>query len=575
MTAGQIAAALAEIARLGELAGENPFRTRAFAAAARTLDTSDADLTELVARGSLTDLHGVGPGIAEAIAEMVQTGRSAVLEDMRAKTPPGLYDVLRIPGLGTKKVHQLHASLGIDSLDALEAAAREGKLAQISGFGAKTQARILEGVGFVRASRRRRRIDVGTSAAVDLAQALRGLPYVSEVEIAGEVRRCMESVGAIELIVATAHPAGSLVRIASRLDAERVDGEPAVRRELADGLPMIIRAVVPERFGAALVWATGSERHRAVLEKRAAERGLVLDADALVRGGGPLATPDEEAVYAALGLPWIPPAIREGTGEVEAAEAGHLPGLLALDHLRGTFHCHTAYSDGTATVAEMAEGARARGWRYLGLADHSRSAGYAGGLSPAAVRKQQAEIDAWNRAHGGSLRLFKGTESDILPDGSLDYDDALLGSFDYVVGSVHSSFGMGQKEMTDRIVRAVRNPYLSILGHATGRLLLARDAYRVDVHAVIAAAAESGVAVEINADPHRLDLDWRHLRYATDRGVPIAINPDAHSVAGLDNVRWGVGVGQKGWLTPEQTVNAWPLERVEDYLAERKSRRPA
>lgn len=572
MNAAAVAVALAEIARLGEITGDNPFRTRAFAAAARSLEGSDADLAALAREGRLTELPGIGAGIAEAIRELVETGRSAALDELRAAVPAGLYDVLRVPGLGAKKVHALHAELGVDSLDALELAARDGRLAALSGFGAKTQARVLKGITFVRASRGRRRIDTARITAKELVEALRALPYLASAEVAGEVRRRLEVVSAIEVVVAADDPRAALGRLAVRLDARRVDDGSAVERALSDGLPLRVRGTSPDRFGAVLLWATGSEAHRAALAERAAARGLTLGADGLHRDGQIIPTADEAAAYAALGLPWIAPELREGTGEIAAAEHGRLPTLVELADLRGTFHCHTVYSDGKATVAEMAEGARARGWSYLGLADHSRSAGYAGGLSPAAVRKQHREIDAWNQANPG-FHVFKGTESDILPDGTLDYDDALLATFDYVVGSVHSSFGMTERAMTERVIRAVRNPYLTILGHPTGRLLLARDAYAIDVPAVIDAAAEAGVAIEINADPHRLDLDWRHLRRAADAGIPIAINPDAHSVVGLNHVRWGVDIARKGWLEAPQVMNTWTLAEIRRYLAETKSRR--
>ena len=304
-----------------------------------------------------------------------------------------------------------------------------------------------------------------------------------------------------------------------------------------------------------------------------------LAADGLWRGEKRVAVRDEKAVYRALELEYVEPELREGWGEVEAAAAGTLPTLVELGDLRGTFHCHTTYSDGRATVDEMGRAAKERGWSYLGLADHSQSAGYAGGLPPAKVREQHAEIDAWNAANGGRgkkrFRLFKGVESDILTDGSLDYDDDVLASFDYVVGSVHSAFGIGEKAMTARLIRAVSNPRITILGHATGRLLLRRGGYEVDVRAVIDAAAEHGVCVEINADPARLDVDWHNARYAAERGVLIPIDPDAHSTDSLDHVQWGVRVARKGWLSPRNVLNTYELEEVEEFLAQRKQKRKA
>jgi DNA polymerase (family 10) len=288
---------------------------------------------------------------------------------------------------------------------------------------------------------------------------------------------------------------------------------------------------------------------------------------------------EEADVYRVLGMEWVPPELREGWGEVEAAAEGRLPRLVELGDLRGTFHCHTTWSDGRATVAEMGEAARERGWSYLGIADHSQSAGYAGGLPPARVEMQQAEIDGWNRLHGGKgkhrVRLFKGVESDILSDGRLDYPDPVLASFDYVVGSVHSAFGIGAEAMTERLITAIRNPRLTILGHATGRLLLRRDAYEVDVRAVIEAAAEHGVCVEINADPARLDVDWHNARYAAELGVLVPINPDAHSTSSLDHVQWGVRMARKAWLSPDNILNASRLEAVEEFFAQRKQGRQA
>jgi len=577
VNAREVAAVLEEIAMLGELTGENPFRTRAFSAAARTLEGTVADLAALARDGALTSLPGVGPAIADTIAELLATGRSSQHERLREEVPVGLHDLLRIPGLGTRRVRTLHAERGIDSLDRLEAAARAGEVAALPGFGRKTQEKVLEGLAFVRSVAGRRRYPRALELAVRLLDWLRAHPGVAAAEIAGALRRRVEVVDAVDLVAASDEPA-RVVEAFLGLDGvegavERGSEERATLR-LRDGFAVRLRAVPPERFVAAMVWETGSDAHLAELAARAESRGLRLEAGGLTRSGEAVALPAEEALYSALGLEYVPPELREGMGEVAAAAEGRLPRLVEPGDLRGTFHCHTTWSDGKATVAEMAAAARERGWRYLGIADHSRSAGYAGGLTPAAVRKQAREIDAWNAAHGGSgadrFRLFKGTECDILPDGSLDYADEVLATFDYVVGSVHSSFGLEERAMTDRMIRAVENPRLTMLGHPTGRVLLTRDAYAVDVRAVIDAAAEHGVAVEINADPSRLDLDWRHVRYAAARGVLVPVNPDAHSTGGLDNVAYGVNVARKGWLPAAQVPNTWELEAVEEYFAQRK-----
>lgn len=577
MNAREVAAVLEEIAMLAELAGENPFRVRAFSGAARTLEGTTADLEALAGAGELTTLPGVGPAIADTIRELLETGRSSQHEELRAATPVGLHDLLRIPGLGIKRVRTLYAELGIASLEQLENAARAGTIAELPGFGAKTSQKILEGLAFVRSVAGRRRYPQALELAVRFLEWLRAHPAVTAAEVAGALRRRMETVSSVELVAASEDPpevVRAFLALHGAEGAVEEAGEERATARLRDGLLVRLRCVTPERFVAAVAWETGSEAHREQLQERAEERGLRLDDRGLWRDGGPVPLADEHALYAALGLAYLPPELREGLGEVEAAAAGRVPRLVEPADLRGTFHCHTTWSDGKATAAEMAEAARACGWRYLGLADHSRSAGYAGGLTPAAVRKQWREIDAWNAAHGGRgadrFRLFKGTECDILPDGTLDYPDDLLAGFDYVVGSVHSSFAMGERAMTDRVLRALESPHLTMLGHLTGRVLLTRDEYAIDARAVIDAAAERGVAVEINADPHRLDLDWRHVRYAAERGVLIPVNPDAHSTAGLGNVAFGVNVARKGWLTAPQVLNTWTLEAVEEHFAKRE-----
>ena len=569
----EVARLLAEIGTLMELNGRDTFRARAFGTAARLLEGTDADLEALARTDRLTTLRGVGEGIAGIIREYVLTGRSTIHEELETATPVGLLDLLRVPGLGTRKIHTLHESLGVDSLDALERAARAGEVAALPGFGEKTERKILDGIAFARSSRGRRRYPEALETAARLLEWLRGRPEVLASEIAGPVRRRMEVVDRVDLVAASRDPGGTLdafLALNSGGAGER-ESEETAALELADGVRARLRCTTPEGFVAAVVWETGSDAHTAALAARAEEQGLELGPGGLLRGGEPVEVEDEGALYAALGLAYLPPELREGLGEVEAAAAGALPRLVELEDLRGTFHCHTTYSDGKASLEEMAEAARARGWEYLGLGDHSRTASYARGMPIDRVRAQQREVDEYNARVSG-FRLLKGVESDILPDGSLDYPDDVLADFDYVVASVHSSFRMAEDEMTARVIRAVRHPALTILGHPTGRLLLSREGYAIDVRAVIDAAAEAGVAIEINANPHRLDLDWREVRYAASRGVLIAVDPDAHSVKGIEHVVYGVNMARKAGLTPEQILNCWPLERVTEHLAQRKSR---
>jgi DNA polymerase (family X) len=573
VTSREIGAILSEIAVLSELNGENAFRARAFASAARKLEGTDADLALLAREGRLTTLPGIGAGIAETIRELVETGRSGLHEELRSATPIGLFEVMRVPGLGPKKVHTLHRDLGIDSLDALESAAIDGRLASAPGFGARTVGRVLEGIRSVRSRLRLRRYPDARETADRLVESLRSIPGVERAEVAGSVRRRLETVEEISL-VAEASDADRVLGAFGELHGVTLhDGtDGCATGRLPDGLAVRVRCADHEGWAAALLQETGSDVHLAALEVHAASVGLRLDRGGVSREGTPVRAREEDEIYGALGLPPIPPELREGLGEVGLAENGALPRLVTGKGLRGAFHCHTTYSDGKATLPQMAEAAAGRGWRYLGLADHSQSAAYAGGLSASRLAEQRAEVDAWNRAQGDRLRLFHGVESDILADGSLDYEDDVLAALDYVVGSVHSGFGLTEAQMTERVVRAVRNPRLTILGHPTGRLLLRRDGYALDVAAVLDAAAEAGVVVEINANPHRLDLDWRHLRYAAERGVLIAINPDAHSTAALADVEYGINAARKGGLEASRILNTWTEDEVEAYFAGRKSR---
>ncbi len=550
--------ALERIGQLLELRGDNPFKTRAYHNAARALTALDADdLAPLLADGTLDDTPGLGPGTLAVVRDLVSTGRSTLLDQLAAETPEGLTELLRVPGLGTSKIHLLHTTLGVDSLDALEAAARDGRLAGVKGFGAKTAAKVAEGVAFLRASAGQLRFPEAAVEAGRLAAAVRSQLGVITAEVAGELRRRLEVVSEIDVVAA-------------------VDGQEATPRvPPAHGIAARLVCAAPARYAVARWRATGSATHVAQVAERLAGRGYALAADDAVRGADGAIVPvrDEFELYALSGLAFVVPELREGLGEVEAAAAGALPALVEPADLRGVIHCHTTYSDGRASVAEMAEAARARGWEYVGITDHSQSAAYAGGLTPAAVVQQHAEIDRVNEdyaARGVAFRVLRGIECDILGDGELDYDERTLARFEFVVGSVHSRFGLSEREMTERVCRAVANPFLTVLGHPTGRLLLQRDAYAVDLGAVVAAAAEHGAAVELNADPHRLDLDWRLLRGAKARGVVIEIGPDAHSPEGLANVEFGVGAARKGWLGPGDVLNA---RSADDVLAFARAKR--
>jgi DNA polymerase (family X) len=560
---------LDEIASLLALRDAEPFRVRAYRNAARALDRLDGGLAAHLEDGTLAATPGIGPATLGVIRELAATGRSRLYDRLRAETPAGLARLRAVAGLGPKRIRTLHERLGIETTEALREAARAGRVALLPGFGPATERRILEGLEFVDRSVGRRRQPEAYAAAHRLIGALEELS-VRGVFLSGELRRRCETVDGIDLL-AVANDVGRVLDAFASfpgLTTPAREGSDRAAGLLADGAAVRLRCVSPPAAAAALTVGTGSGAHVRALVERAGERGLRLDGDGLWRGARRVDTESEESVYEALGLEWVPPELREGWGEVEAAAAGALPRLVDLDDLRGTFHCHTTYSDGAASVADMAAAARARGWRYLGIADHSVSAGYAGGLSVEDVRRQHTDIDQWNAEHGRGLWLLKGIEADILRDGRLDYDPEVLATFDYVVGSVHSGFRVGREAMTRRMTRAVRDPRLSIVGHPTGRLLLTREPYDVDLDAVIDAAASAGAAMEINGDPHRMELDWRHWPRARERGVRCAIDPDAHSTAGLGAVGFGVAVARKGWLEPGDVINTWELDHVMSYFGE-------
>jgi DNA polymerase (family X) len=558
---------LDEIASLLALQDADRFRVLAYRNAARALDRLETDLAAALADGTLAAAPGVGPATLGVIRELAETGRSRLYDRLRAETPAGLARLRAVAGLGPKRIRTLHEKLGIETPEALRAEAEAGRVAALPGFGPATVRAILRGLDFVDRSVGRRRQPQAYAAAHRLIGALEALP-VQSVHLAGELRRRCETVDGIDLVAVTESAEAVLERFLAfpGLTTPERAGPDRANGILADGAPVRLRCAAPEGAGAALVVETGSPAHLAELAGRARSQGLRLDEDGLWDGDRRVAGDSEETIFEALGLDWIPPELREGRGEVAAAADGRLPRLVDLDDLRGTFHCHTTYSDGTASVAEMGEAARGRGWRYLGIADHSVSAGYAGGLSVDDIRRQHAEIDRWNTEHGHELRLLKGIESDILRDGALDYGEDVLATFDYVVGSVHSGFRSGTDAMTRRLIAAAAHPRLSILGHPTGRLLLTREPYDVDMDAVIDAAADAGTTIEINGDPHRMDMDWRHWPRAKGRGVRCAVNPDAHSVAGLGAVAYGLAMARKGWLEPNDVINTWELDRLLSHL---------
>ena len=554
-----------QIAACLELLAENPFRVRAFENAGRAVAAFPGELADGLRSGALAELRGVGDASLEVVRDLLETGRSTMLDELRERVPPGLVEMLRIPGLGVAKVRQIHEQTGIETLAELDAAAADGRLAALPRFGAKTADKIRKGIALLRLSSEFRLFHHAMDEMRGVQQALTALEGVVRVEMAGSLRRRAELIRDLDVVVAHAGGGAREVLIKQLGETpgviEFAGKDAAVTLRFATGTVVDVFLATPEDFGLAWVRATGAPAHVEQLDARARARGVDLSPAAHF--------PQEENVYAALGLPWIPPELREGMGEIEAAADGRLPRLVELRDLRGFVHCHTNYSDGSVTVAEWAQACREGGYQWMGVTDHSQAAAYSGGLKADDVARQHAEIDLVN----GSLddfRVLKGVEADILADGTIDYGPEVLDRFDFVIGSIHSRFGMTESEMTGRVLRAMDDPHLAILGHPTGRLLLFREPYPLDLERVLARAAERGVAVEVNADPHRLDLDWRAVRRARELGVTVSIGADAHSVAGMSNVAVGLGIARKGWLEPRQVLNT---RDADAFLAHARARR--
>lgn len=563
MDTAAVAAVLEEIATLLELQGENPFRCNAYRAGARALEKHTGDLLPLVEAGELHTIPGIGKTLEEKISTLVRTGHLPFHEELKAKTPPGLLEMLRIPGLGPKKAKALFDQLGIDSLSKLKAACEAGTVAGLTGFGAKTQAKILEGLGFLDRTGRRFLISEAEALGLALVAELKKLKKVQRIELCGSLRRRKETVADLDVLVSSTAPAEVMAAFVAHPEVRQVLGQGETKSSiiLRNGMQADLRVVKEREFPFALHYFTGSKEHNIAMRARAQSYGLKLNEYGLVGQGTSLEAKEEADLFKALDLDYIPPELREDTGEIEAAAAHALPRLITLADLQGIFHCHTSASDGTATLAEMAQAARDQGFRYLGIGDHSQSLKVANGLSLDRLERQWAEIDELNRQFKG-FSLLKGTECDILPDGSLDYSDEVLARFDYVVASVHTHMGQKREQMTARIIQAVSHPRVTMLGHMTGRLLLRRDGYAVDQEAVWKAAAAHGTLIEINAHPARLDLDWLGCKKAKALGVKFVINPDAHATDEVSLTRFGVDVARRGWLEPTDVLNSLPFATI-------------
>ncbi|MEI8089646.1 MAG: DNA polymerase/3'-5' exonuclease PolX [Opitutaceae bacterium] len=604
MTKNEIADVLLEIAVLLELKGENPFKIRAYQSGARALEAiEEVELERLIQQDRLGTVKGFGEALVQKVTELHTTGRLEFFEKLKSAVEPGLVEMLEIPGLGPKKIKALHDKLGIGSIVALSEACGKGLVAELEGFGEKTQEKILAGIKNREAYGRRHLWWDARAVAEPIVLGLRALPAVKRVEAAGSLRRGLDTVGDLDFIVAAEDVAPVVEWFTTMKGVKEVTakGETKASVRFDSGLQADLRIVPEDQFVFALHHFTGSKDHNVQLRQRALARGLSLSEWGLVPAEGEgtakakaedlsLRTrADTEAdLFAALGLEFIPPELREGLGEIEAAEfhpnikskaktetaknSDGLPRLLEVNDLRGAFHNHTTASDGRNTLTEMTEAAEVLGWDYLGIADHSKASVQARGLTEERLLKQIEEISALNRSRRFKTLVFSGTECDILPDGSLDFDAEILAQLDYVVVSVHNAFTQDKATMTARIIRALEMPYVTMLGHLTGRLLLRREGYLVDAEKIIDAAIAQGVAIELNASPWRLDMDWRLWRKASERGLRCVINPDAHDIEGLTHVRAGINAARKGWLTKNDVWNTRSLEEIKAWLHLQSSR---
>lgn len=561
------------IANLLEIKGEVIYVTLAYRKAAENLSSLGSDVSEYWKTGRLREIPGVGKAIAEKIDELLSTGQLQFLEKLKQEIPPGLAEWLQVPGLGPKKVALIWKELGITGLAELGEAAKNGKLRGLPGMGEKSEAQIISGLESL--SRRSGRISLGRAypLAQEIIAALKKVPGVRAASPAGSLRRMRPTVGDLDILVAARESAAVMEAFTSLPGVLRVLGRGEFKSsiEFADGVRAQLWVHQPEKYGTALQYATGSKDHNVRLRQLALEKGLSLSEHALTRtdGSGEIQCDTEEAVYAALGLPWIPPELREDRGEIQAAQAGKLPKLIEVGDIHADLQTHSNWSDGKLTMLEMARAAARRGMRVIAFTDHSISLGVTGGLSMERHAEQQREIEAAQRELGDEIRILHASEVEIKADGTLDYPDDFLASLDLVLASLHTSLRQPREKVTGRLINAIRNPHVDIIGHPTGRLIPDREGADLDMDAVLTAASQTGVALEINASPFRLDLEDIYARRASEMGIPISINTDAHSEADLDMLHFGVATARRAWLGPEAVINTWPRKQLLDWLAKR------
>ncbi len=566
----EIARILEEIATLLELKGDNPFRVRAYRNGARALLNMEEDLAEVIQKEKLTEYEGIGDHLAQKIAELYQTGKLPYYENLKKKTPPGLLKLIQIQGLGPKKVKVLYQKLKIHSIEDLKKAAENGRIAKLKGFGTKTEQNILQSLQHRETYRKRVLWWDAWQRAVPILKELKKLKGVKQAEICGSLRRKLETIGDLDFLVGSDNPKPVMDWFASLGMRTLAKGETRASIELHGGMQADLRIVPTDQFIYALVYFTGSKEHNIKIRTRSLKRGWSLSEYGFEPEKKKMAMPkinSEEGLYRALNLSYIPPELRENLGEIEAAEKGTIPNLIEEGDIRGTFHNHTTASDGRNTLKEMIEAAENLGWEYVGISDHSKSSFQANGLSEEQLLAQIGTIRKLNASKKYKIHIFAGSECDILPNGSLDFSDKTLKQLDFVIASVHSSLSQDEETMTKRIIKALEHPLTTMLGHPTGRLLLQREPYAVDLAKVIDAAIANKKIIELNGNPMRLDMDWRLWRGAVKKGLLCCINCDAHAADQLEFFRTGVNVARKGWVTKKEVINTLPLKEVAKFFS--------
>ncbi len=564
MNKKEVAEVLTEIGTLLELQNENIFKVRAYYNAARTIESLSTDLETLIEKKELGKLKGIGEALVKKITELVTTGHLKYYEELRKSVPPGLIEMTAIPMLGPKKIKALYDRLNITTIGELEYACRENRLVDLEGFGEKTQENILKGIEYIKKYQERHLYNIALGEAEKLYNALKENKKIIRVSLAGSVRRKKEIIKDIDIVASTKDSTPVMDYFTSLPDVETIlaKGDTKSSIRLKSGINSDLRTIPDKTFPYTLHHLTGSKNHNHAMRSRAKANGMKMSEYGLFKGNKLIPCKDEEQIFNKMGLAYIPPELREDMGEIEAAEKREIPELITDDDIRGTFHAHSVWSDGSVRIEALARECQKIGYNYLGMAEHSQSARYANGLQIPDIKKYLQEIDNLNKKLK-NFRILKGIEVDIHPDGKLDYPEKILALFDFIIIAVHSKFNMTEAEMTRRIVKAMKNKHpLKMLAHPTGRLLLAREPYPVDMKKIIDEAARNNVAIELNAHPQRLDIDWRWCKYAKEKGVKISINPDAHHIEGLYDIRYGVGIARKGWLSPSDVLNTLSLPQL-------------